>query len=230
MSRLINIAIDGYAGSGKSTLAKALARRIGYKFVDTGALYRAATYLISDEEPEKNELITQVLKDNSISFNSENHVLLNGDDIESIIRGKSVSDRVSKVAAVPEVRAGLLQIQKDLIQEKGVVMEGRDIGTVIMPDAELKLFITADFEVRAQRRLLQAGGSEKITLNEVRQNLEKRDRIDCNREEAPLSVARDAIVIDNTNVSFEELLKFCEALVAPKVNSDLLPHLFVEAS
>ena len=227
MKRLINIAIDGYAGSGKSTLAKALAKRIGYKFVDTGALYRAATYLISDEELNNSALIAQKLEENDLSFNSSNQLLLNGENIESIIRDKAVSNRVSKVAALPEVRDGLLQIQKDLILEKGVVMEGRDIGTVIMPEAELKLFITADFETRAQRRLLQSGGHQKITLEEVKENLEKRDRLDCGREEAPLKVADEAVVIDNTNVSFEELLKFCESLTSPKIYPDLLPHLFI---
>ncbi len=224
----INIAIDGYAGSGKSTLAKALANAIDYRFIDTGALYRAATLILLEHNAlDTPDEIGGILEGTDLQFApTDNHILVNGVDCEEEIRSQHVARKVSEVAAMSEVRNYLLERQRSFIKEKSVVMEGRDIGTVIMPDAELKLFVTARFEVRARRRYEQVRGQANTPdLEAVGHNLRERDRIDSTRETAPLSIADGAVIIDNSDVSFEELLRLCLALVAPLTDSGLLPHM-----
>lgn len=225
----INIAIDGYAGCGKSTLAHELAARLGYVFVDTGALYRALTLLALEAYGQTmEEKVGSVLKAApQLTFSPENnHILVNGTDSETKIRDMRVAACVSEVAAMPAVRDFLKDVQRALIQRKGVVMEGRDIGTVIMPDAELKLFITATMEARVQRRMKQLDQEGKsATAQEVRKNLEDRDLKDATRAVAPLAKAEDAIAIDTTALDREGQLKLAIALHAPLVDkAGLLPY------
>lgn len=226
----VSIAIDGYSGCGKSTLAKELATELGFKMIDSGALYRAIAYQAIKHGCSSEDISEQWLKQQiqTLDFSSNNgHILLNGLDIEHEIRtNRQVVDRVSEVAALPQVRSFLLLVQNQMIQEGNVVMEGRDIGTVVMPEAELKLFITARPEVRATRRqkqLKEAGKS--LTLEELLVDLDQRDKADANRAVAPLALAKDAVVIDNSDLSREEQLKMALALCQAKLNPALLPHI-----
>ena len=212
----IIIAIDGYSSCGKSTLAKEIAKQLDYVFIDTGAMYRAVALFalqngLANGELNVSELISR-LPDIKITFEfnadrGASDVLLNGINVEAEIRQIQVSDNVSPVAAIKEVRKKLVELQQQMGNEKGVVMDGRDIGTVVFPNAELKIFMTANNEIRAQRRFdeLRSKG-ENPTLEQVKENLEKRDFIDTNRKEDPLRQANDARVLDNSNVSREEQL------------------------
>ena len=214
MKKII-IAIDGYSSTGKSTVAKQLAKVLGYVYVDTGAMYRAVTLyamqhdLISKDEFLKERLI-ESLPDIQLQFhfNAEKgfaEIYLNGKNVEEKIRTLEVSNYVSQVAAVPEVRKKQVEQQHKFGKEKGIVMDGRDIGTVVFPEAELKLFMTASAETRAQRRydeLLQKG--EKVTFEEVLENVKSRDHIDSTRKDSPLLQAPDAVVIDNSEMSLDE--------------------------
>ncbi|GGZ52437.1 (d)CMP kinase [Mesonia mobilis] len=214
LSKII-IAIDGYSSTGKSTIAKQLAKVLGYVYVDTGAMYRAVTLyalqhdLISKDEFLKEKLI-ESLPDIQLQFhfNAEKgfaEIYLNGKNVEEKIRTLEVSNYVSQVAAVPEVRKKQVEQQHKFGKEKGIVMDGRDIGTVVFPEAELKLFMTASAETRAQRRydeLLQKG--EKVTFEEVLENVKSRDHIDSTRKDSPLLQAPDAVVIDNSEMSLNE--------------------------
>lgn len=210
----ITIAIDGYSSTGKSTMAKVLAARIGYAYVDTGAMYRAVTLYCLRHDLFDGEKVLQAelesrLNDIHIDFkvvDGSNHTLLNGNDVELEIRGMEVSNRVSTVAAIGTVRRHLVSLQQAMGREGGVVMDGRDIGTVVFPHAELKVFVTAAPEVRAQRRFdeLRGKGDTTTTLAEVLQNVTERDRIDTTREESPLRQAPDALVLDNSYLSREE--------------------------
>ena len=210
----ITVAIDGYSSSGKSTMARRLAREIGYLYVDSGAMYRAVTLyairhgLTSGSEIDK-ERLTRSLPDIEISFSRDHegnqHTMLNGEDVEKEIRGMKVSELVSPVAAIPEVRRRLVSLQQSYGRDKGIVMDGRDIGTTVFPDAEMKVFVEASPEVRARRRLLEL--EEKgmpADYNEVYSNICERDRIDTTRTESPLRKADDALVLDNDNLTREE--------------------------
>lgn len=210
----ILIAIDGYAACGKSTLAKQLASHLHYLFLDTGAMYRAVTLHLLDNHINwlNNKLLNDVLDNISITFqrneNGKIHCLLNGDDVEEEIRSMRVSNKVSEVAAVSAVRKFLVQQQQIIGKEKGIVMDGRDIGTVVFPHAELKLFVTADMETRVQRRLLELQSNNiQVSENDIRNNLIKRDHEETTRADSPLIKAADAIVIDNTNLTPEEQFK-----------------------
>lgn len=215
MTKKITIAIDGFSSTGKSTLAKQLAKHLGYVYVDTGAMYRAVALfamknnLISVNSFDKvrllNELKNIVLE---FKFNTElgfAEMYLNGENVEKAIRTIEVSGFVSKVAEVSEVRAKLVEQQQEMGKNKAIVMDGRDIGTVVFPDAELKIFMTASAATRAQRRydeLLQKGDS--VTYEEVLKNVEERDYIDTHRDDSPLVMAEDAVEIDNSHLSREE--------------------------
>ena len=215
MKKQITIAIDGFSSTGKSTLAKQLAQQLGYIYVDTGAMYRAVAYfamqnkLISVDSFNKVDLINQ-LKNIVLEFkfNSEldfAEMYLNGVNVEKAIRTIEVSGYVSKVAEVSEVRAKLVEQQQEMGKNKGIVMDGRDIGTVVFPDAELKIFMTASAVTRAQRRfdeLVQKGDS--VSYDEVLKNVEERDYIDTHREDSPLVMAEDAVEIDNSHLTREE--------------------------
>jgi cytidylate kinase len=211
----ITIAIDGFSSTGKSTLAKQLAQQLGYIYVDTGAMYRAVAYfamqnqLISVDSFNKVDLINQ-LKNIVLEFkfNTElgfAEMYLNGANVEKAIRTIEVSGYVSKVAEVSEVRSKLVEQQQEMGKNKGIVMDGRDIGTVVFPDAELKIFMTASAATRAQRRfdeLVQKGDS--VSYDEVLKNVEERDYIDTHREDSPLVMAEDAVEIDNSHLTREE--------------------------
>ncbi|MFM1753626.1 MAG: hypothetical protein RLZZ236_565 [Bacteroidota bacterium] len=215
MKKQITIAIDGFSSTGKSTLAKQLAQQLGYIYVDTGAMYRAVAYfamqnqLISINSLDKVGLVNQ-LKNIALEFkfNSElgfAEMYLNGANVEKAIRTIEVSGYVSKVAEVSEVRAKLVEQQQEMGKYKGIVMDGRDIGTVVFPDAELKIFMTASAATRAQRRfdeLVQKGDS--VSYDEVLKNVEERDYIDTHREDSPLVMAEDAVEMDNSHLTREE--------------------------
>jgi cytidylate kinase len=216
----ITIAIDGFSSTGKSTLAKQLAKELGYVYVDTGAMYRAVAYfamqhnLVSENHLDKAGLIAQL--PNIILHFQLNPTLgfaemyLNNENIETQIRTIEVSRMVSKVAEISEVRAKLVEQQQAMGKKKGIVMDGRDICTIVFPDAELKLFMTASAKTRAQRRfdeLIEKG--QHVTFEEVLQNVEERDYIDTHREDSPLVKADDAIEIDNSSLSKKEQFELC---------------------
>ncbi len=213
--KTITIAIDGHSSSGKSTMAKDLAREIGYTYIDTGAMYRAVTlyalrHHLFEGDAIQEAALKQALPDIQIAFRPNEvtgrpDTYLNGCCVEQEIRGMEVADHVSQVAALGFVREALVAKQQEMGRAKGVVMDGRDIGTVVFPDAELKFFITASPEVRAQRRMaeLQAKG-ESASYEEVLANIRKRDYLDTHREVGPLRQADDARVLDNSNMTIPE--------------------------
>lgn len=217
MKKII-IAIDGYSSCGKSTMAKDLAKTIGYVYVDTGAMYRAVTLyamqngLFPEEGIKEAELKADVDAGKiniSFKFNAEAgrpDTYLNGVMVETEIRQMAVSSRVSPIAALPFVRSLLTQQQQLMGKEKGIVMDGRDIGTAVFPDAELKIFVTASADIRAQRRYdeLKAKGEADLNYDEILKNVQERDYIDTHRETAPLRQADDAIVLDNSNMTIPE--------------------------
>ena len=224
----ITIAIDGFSSTGKSTLAKRLAKHLGYTYVDTGAMYRAVTLyamrhdFISEKNINKEGLINHLKKiEISFAFNKAlgfAEVYLNGINVENEIRTLEVSNYVSKVAAIPEVRRKLVEQQHKMGKDKGLVMDGRDIGTVVFPDAELKLFLTASAETRAQRRfkeLIDRG--EKVLFEDVLKNVEERDYIDSHRKDSPLVKADDALEIDNSRMTKEEQFETVLKLVNTKL-------------
>lgn len=211
----IIIAIDGHSSTGKSTLAKQLAKYLGYVYVDTGAMYRAITLFamknnwISSAFCDKEKIIAHLKKVRLMfKFNKElgfAEIYLNGKNVENEIRTLQVSNNVSKVAEISEVRTKLVEQQQNMGKKKGIVMDGRDIGTVVFPNAELKLFMTASAEIRAKRRFKElVDKKQKVTYEDVLQNVIQRDFIDSNREDSPLLQAKDAVVIDNSELSKEE--------------------------
>ncbi|NQX78356.1 (d)CMP kinase [Gilvibacter sp.] len=213
--RKITIAIDGYSSTGKSTVAKQLADYLGYVYADTGAMYRSITLyalnegIIKGDELNKEVLIAALPKiEVAFSYDSDSgtsQVLLNGDRVGTAIRTLEVSEHVSPVAAIPEVRKKLVAIQHQMGKEGGIVMDGRDIGTVVFPNAELKIFMTADAAERAKRRYLELKTrGDTITYDEVYDNVTQRDRIDTTRADSPLVKAADAIEIDNTETNLED--------------------------
>lgn len=223
MKKII-IAIDGPSASGKSTLAKDLAAILGYAYVDSGAMYRVVTlFFLQNKIPfHHTEAIQHALENITIHFEREergNRTFLNGKDVEDAIRQMEVSQNVSPVAAIPAVRVAMVRQQQAMGNQKGIVMDGRDIGTVVFPAAELKFFVIADLEIRAQRRFAELSKKkEDVTLEEVLENLRERDRIDSNRTVSPLRQAEDAILIDNTNLGRDAQLEVAMQLVQQKLN------------
>ncbi|MCI5055290.1 MAG: (d)CMP kinase [Flavobacteriales bacterium] len=223
----INIAIDGYSSCGKSTLAKMLANDLGYIYVDTGAMYRAITlfFLENSSGPFKVNTEEVIGKLKEINLDVQNHdglteVLLNGENVESKIRTLEVANYVSEISAIREVREKCVQIQQDIGKRKGIIMDGRDIGTVVMPFAELKLFLTAKKHIRVKRRydeLISKGYD--ITSQEVEENISKRDKFDMEREESPLRKADDAIEIDNSELSLEQQKDLVVGWVQQKIKT-----------
>ena len=215
MEKKINIAIDGYSSCGKSTLAKALAKNLSYSYIDSGAMYRAVTlFAMRNGATEENSVdeskLISFLPDIQISFiyqNGQNRTILNGEDVEKEIRTLNVSSLVSQVSRVHEVRAQLRDMQQRAAIHGGVVMDGRDIGSAVLPDAHLKIFMTASQEVRVERRyqeLLSKG--EYITRAQISENISHRDDLDTSRKENPLIRVEDAIELDNSSLSPEEQL------------------------
>lgn len=225
----ITIAIDGFSSTGKSTLAKQVAKELGYVYVDTGAMYRAVTYyamlnnLVSEDFLDKEKLVSN-LADIQLQFQFNPalgfaEMYLNGENVEQAIRTIEVSRNVSRIAEISQVRAKLVEQQQEMGKNKAIVMDGRDIGTVVFPDAELKLFMNASAATRAQRRfdeLLEKGQS--VTFEEVLQNVQQRDYIDTHREDSPLVKADDAIEIDNSAMSKKEQFELVMQLVNEKLS------------
>ncbi len=218
----INIAIDGYSACGKSSTAKRVAQRLGYIYIDSGAMYRAVTLYLQQHliDIDNLEGIALALPQIQIDFRKAGevfHTFLNGVDVEQEIRQPAVAAQVSEVAAMSIVRRMLVEQQQKMAAQKGVVMEGRDIGSVVMPDAELKFFMTADVDVRTKRRqdeLLKKSG-KLFPLEELKANLQHRDRIDSTREDSPLTRVPDAIEIDTTHITLEEQIQLiCDKAMA----------------
>ena len=229
MSLTFNIAIDGHSSCGKSTIAKSIAQKYGMRYIDTGAMYRAITLYFMRNDIIKNKQVDFALLSDSLDkitinfqFNSElkkSETFLNNENVESIIRGFEVSDNVSIIAQIKEVREKLILLQKAIGKSKNVVMDGRDIGTKVFPDARLKLFVTAKAEIRAQRRFdeLTVKG-ERVTFDEILQNLNERDDHDTNREINPLLQAEDAVLIDNSALSIQDQNDLIDILINTKNN------------
>lgn len=216
----IVIAIDGFSSNGKSTMAKSLAKEIGYIYIDSGAMYRAVTLFCIDNDLFENEnldveRLQKAIKEIKVEFHLNRETglpetYLNGQNVESRIRSMNVSSKVSVVSAIPFVRHAMVALQQEMGDKKGIVMDGRDIGTVVFPNAELKIFVTADAEIRAQRRFdeLRSKGDLKTTFDEVLENLKSRDYMDQNRAESPLMKADDAVLLDNSYMTIDEQMQW----------------------
>lgn len=216
------VAIDGYSSCGKSTLAKALAKKLGFIYIDSGAMYRAITlyFLRNNVDLENHDAIADALKHIELNFHSkdyESHITLNGEEVSDEIRLMPVSEAVSPVSAIKEVRKEMVKQQQRMGKSKNIVMDGRDIGTAVFPDAQVKFFMTADPKIRAERRYneMVAKGDTSITLEEVFENIAHRDYADTTRAESPLTRAEDAIILDNTDITEEEQLAFALDKVQP---------------
>lgn len=223
MSSNIVVAIDGYSSCGKSTLAKALAKKLHFIYADSGAMYRAvALYFIRNNVDVNNhDEVVNALDKIHLNFHSrdyQTHITLNDEDVSDEIRQMHVADKVSAVAAIHEVRVEMVRQQQRMGKSKNVVMDGRDIGTVVFPNAQVKLFMTADPKIRAERRYKELlPTNPNMTLEEVFENLAHRDYADTTRKESPLTRAEDAIVLDNTDLTPEEQLDFALDLVKPLI-------------
>lgn len=226
LMKKIIIAIDGFSGCGKSTTAKAVAKALQYTYIDSGAMYRTATLHFLNEATNLDNLdeIKQSIGQLQLEFrvNGESgaqKVFLNGKNVEEEIRGMEVNAQVSKVSKIKEVRLQLVEMQRKLGKAKGVVMDGRDIGTVVFPDAELKVFMTADLNIRAQRRQKEMQGKGKeISFELVKQNLSDRDLQDSTREESPLKKAKDAVELDTSHLAFDEQVNAILKLAKERMN------------
>lgn len=225
MSKHISIAIDGPAGAGKSTMARRVAQELGYVYVDTGAIYRTVGYHMSifGISPKDVDGIIRLIDDVNIEIqydqNGKQHMILNGQDVTEELRDQKMSDYASKIAVMKEVRDYLLDLQRKLAKEYDVVMDGRDIGTVVLPKADVKIFLTASPEVRAQRRLteLLEKGNKKETYEKVLEDMKQRDERDMNREIAPLRRAADAIQLDTSVLTIEESVAAMKEIIGKKL-------------
>ena len=213
-----NVAIDGPAGAGKSTVAKRVAKELGFVYVDTGAMYRAlAVYFLKQGlKPEETEKIASACKEAVVTIGYEEgvqQVYLNGENVTSLLRTEEVGNMASVSSAIPEVRAQLLELQRELAKAQDVVMDGRDIGTNILPNADVKVYLTASVETRAKRRFLEL--TEKgvsCNLEEIAHDIEERDTRDMNREIAPLKQAEDAVYVDSSDMSIDEVVSAIKSL------------------
>lgn len=212
---MINVAVDGPAGAGKSSIAKAVAEEIGFIYVDTGALYRSVALYALENDLDNDSLIASLYKINiRLEFiNGSQHVILNEDDVSDKIRTSDVSMNASKVSALPEVRKYLFDLQKKIAAENNIIMDGRDIGTVVLPDADLKVFLTASAEERANRRFLEVRDSN-ITYEKVLEEIKQRDYNDMHRDISPLRHADDAVLLDTTGMTIDEVKNKLKAMIA----------------
>ncbi len=226
MSKKIIVTIDGYSSCGKSTVARQLARHLNYVFIDSGAMYRAVTlyFLRNHIDSNSRKKVAEALANIDLEFiynsqTNQSDIFLNGENVEALIRDMLVSENVSNVATIKEVREFAVAQQRRMGEKKGIVMDGRDIGTTVFPNAELKIFMTADTAVRVERRFKELyEKNPNITIEEVKNNLEMRDYIDSNREVSPLRKADDALVLDNSNLTIDTQLKIALKWVDEKTD------------
>lgn len=218
----IIIAIDGFSSCGKSSFAKAIAKKYGYIFIDTGAMYRAVTLfalrggMITDGVVDHKKVITALPSLNIYFKKSEpvNRIMLGEEDVSEAIRSLEVSRFVSQISQIAEVRRKMVLLQQEMGKNRGIVMDGRDIGTVVFPDAELKIFMTASVDVRAERRYKELiAKGDKVSMEEIKENISYRDHLDQTREESPLKMAEDAILLDNSSMTVEEQMKWVDQLI-----------------
>jgi CMP/dCMP kinase len=215
------ITIDGWSSCGKSTLARQMAKALGYIYIDSGAMYRAITlyFLRNSVDWKVKKEVKEALKNINMEFHfneksQQSEVFLNGENVEYLIRDLIVAEKVSEVAAIKEVRELAVAQQQQMGKSKGIVMDGRDIGTTVFPKADVKIFMTADISVRVERRFKEMyEKNPNVTIEEVKNNLEMRDYIDSNREVSPLRKAEDAVLLDNTDLTMEQQLKYALSLV-----------------
>ena len=207
-----NVAVDGPAGAGKSTIAKLVAKKMGYIYVDTGAMYRglAIHFLKKGVNPEEKEAVAEACRDAEVTIGYESgvqQIYLNGENVTDMLRTEEVGNMASRTSAIPEVREKLLELQRSLAREKDVIMDGRDIGTNVLPDADVKIYLTASVETRAKRRYdeLKEKG-ESCDLEEIARDIKDRDERDMTREIAPLKKAEDAVLVDSSDMSIEEVV------------------------
>ena len=227
MNKVISVAIDGPAGAGKSTMAKAVAKELGFVYVDTGAIYRTVGYYMTlcGIGPKDVDGVTRLIKDVNIEIrydeNGTQCMILNGQDVSGEIRTPEMGDCASKLSTLKVVRDYLLEVQRDLAKKSNVVMDGRDIGTVVLPHADVKIYLTASAEVRANRRLLdfQKKGDTKITFQTVLEDIKKRDERDMNREIAPLRQAEDAVLLDTSDMSVEQSMAAIKKIIEERTNA-----------
>jgi CMP/dCMP kinase len=221
MTDKIIITIDGWSSCGKSTLAKQLAKKLGYLYIDSGAMYRAITLYflrnnvdISDENKIREALKNITLEFKVNDYSNQSEIYLNEENVEYIIRDLIIAEKVSEIAALKDVRSFAVKVQQKIGEHKGIVMDGRDIGTTVFPDAELKIFMVADEAVRVERRFTEMfEKNPNITLDEIKANIEMRDYIDSHREVSPLRKAADAVELDNTSLTEKEQLDFALKLL-----------------
>jgi len=216
MENRCSIAIDGPAGAGKSTVAKILAKKLGFEYVDTGAMYRAYTLKVirMKLDPQNREQVLSILNDTNIDF-INNHIYLDDELVDEDIRDNSVSKQVSYIASIKEVRDKMVFLQQEIARKKSIVMDGRDITTVVLPNANFKFFVTATVEERGRRRYLEliSNGKNDVTLEDTVFDIKKRDEIDSSREESPLIQSDDAILIDTTKLSIEESVEKITSII-----------------
>ena len=225
MAKKIIITIDGWSSCGKSTLAKQLANKLGYLYIDSGAMYRAITlyFLRNHIDWTDEKEVTEALKNVSLEFifsdkSNQSEIFLNGENVEYVIRDLVIAEKVSDVATIKNVRSFAVAQQQQMGKKKGIVMDGRDIGTTVFPKAELKIFMTADNAVRVERRFKELfDKNPNVTIDEIKTNLEMRDYIDSHREISPLRKAKDAIELDNTNLTEDEQLGFALQLAKERL-------------
>ncbi|MDF2190023.1 (d)CMP kinase [Paraflavitalea sp. CAU 1676] len=227
MEKKIIITIDGWSSCGKSTLAKQLARELGYVYIDSGAMYRAITlyFLRNHIDWTQHKAVEDALRKILLEFHSnhktgQSEIYLNGENVEYVIRDLVIAEKVSEVAAIKEVRQFAVKQQQGMGKKKGIVMDGRDIGTVVFPDAELKIFMTADNAIRVERRFRELyDKNPNVTIEEVKANLEMRDYIDSHREISPLRQAEDAILLDNSKLTMREQLDLALGWVKERLSA-----------
>ncbi len=226
--RKINIAIDGFSSCGKSSTAKIIAKQLGYAYIDTGAMYRAITLYFTEHYINSTDpiAVSHALEKIELKFvpnlqTNQSEIFLNGLNVETEIRKMYIAERVSEVAAIVDVRRNLVAQQQRMGKKKGIVMDGRDIGTMVFPDAELKIFMTADVQVRAERRQKELfEKNELVELHKVIENLKHRDNIDTNRSEGPLRKAQEALEIDTTFITFDEQVDIIMGMALSKIYLD----------
>ena len=215
---MINVAIDGPAGAGKSSIAAAVAGKVGYIYVDTGALYRAVAYSVikNGTDPSDSEKVISLLSKLQVELKFVDkcqRVFVNDEDVSDMIRTPEVSMGASVVSAIGEVRNFLFELQKKIARENNVIMDGRDIGTVVLPDAQLKIFLTASPQERARRRYEEIKDKQDVSFDEILRDIIKRDENDMNRAVSPLRQAKDAVLVDTTEMSIEELISCIESMI-----------------